>query len=171
MTDPREIEALCADADAHTVSASGRYCATCYNSWPCDPVRFATALRALAAENTRLRAALAQSKSPCAYCQLPAEEMARCRSGFPGCARADDMAGCPEFGASMEAHLLREQLAAARADTERLDWLEAQAQRGKDDETQEAFYDLSSVRLNEHTFGVWCVGGLRAAIDAAKGGA
>lgn len=52
-------------------------------------------------ENTRLRAALAVSKDPCAYCQLPAEEMAKCKSGFPGCARADDMSGCPEFGASL----------------------------------------------------------------------
>ena len=51
----------------------------------------------------RLRAALAQSKDACIYCQLPADEMAKCKSGFPGCARADDSMGCPEFGAAMRA--------------------------------------------------------------------
>jgi uncharacterized protein YukE len=56
----------------------------------------------LEAENTHLRAALAMSQSPCTYCQLPREEMAKCRSGFPGCARADDMTGCPEFGAALD---------------------------------------------------------------------
>ena len=61
----------------------------------------ATRIAELETENTHLRAALATSKSPCAYCQLPADEMAKCRSGFPGCARMDDMLGCPEFGAMM----------------------------------------------------------------------
>lgn len=55
-------------------------------------------------ENTHLRAALATSKDPCIYCQLPAEEMGKCKRGFPGCARADDLSGCPEFGAAMELH-------------------------------------------------------------------
>lgn len=54
------------------------------------------------AENNRLRAALASSKDPCVYCQLPKDEMAKCRSGFPGCARADDLMGCPELGAALE---------------------------------------------------------------------
>jgi hypothetical protein len=48
-------------------------------------------------ENTVIRAALATSKDPCVYCQLPAAEMAKCRAGFPGCARMDDISGCPEF--------------------------------------------------------------------------
>ena len=61
----------------------------------------ATRIAELEAENTHLRAALATSKSPCVYCQLPADEMAQCRSGFPGCARMDDVMGCPEFGAMM----------------------------------------------------------------------
>ena len=56
----------------------------------------------LEAENARLRAALARSKDPCPYCSLPAEEFAKCQSGFPGCARADDMTGCPEFAAMLE---------------------------------------------------------------------
>jgi hypothetical protein len=58
-------------------------------------------------ENIRLRAALAMSKDPCVYCQYPLEEMAKCPSGFPGCARADDMMGCPEMGAAATLHTLR----------------------------------------------------------------
>lgn len=54
------------------------------------------------AENTRLRAALAQSSGACVYCSLPKEQWAACQSGFPGCARADDAMGCPELGARME---------------------------------------------------------------------
>lgn len=63
--------------------------------------RLTAALAAAERDNTHLRSALAVSKDPCRYCQLPAEEMAKCRSGFPGCDRADDMMGCPELGASL----------------------------------------------------------------------
>lgn len=66
------------------------------------------------AENTRLRAALATSKDPCAYCQLSKDEMAKCRSGFPGCARADDLMGCPELGASFHAEELQRELTEAQ---------------------------------------------------------
>ena len=59
-------------------------------------------LRAVEAENTRLRAALAMSDRPCAYCSLPADEWAKCPHGFPGCARGDDAMGCPHLGASLE---------------------------------------------------------------------
>lgn len=59
------------------------------------------------AENTRLRAALAQSDQPCAYCSLPAVEWAKCALGFPGCDRADDAMGCPELGAALERDDLR----------------------------------------------------------------
>jgi hypothetical protein len=55
------------------------------------------------AENTRLRAALANSKDPCAYCSLPKNEWSKCVKGFPGCDRADDAMGCPELGARLEA--------------------------------------------------------------------
>lgn len=65
-------------------------------------------------ENTRLRAALATSKDPCTYCQLPKEEMAKCRSGFPGCARADDLMGCPELGAALEVDRIERELDEAR---------------------------------------------------------
>lgn len=66
------------------------------------------------AENTRLRAALANSQSPCVYCSLPADEWAKCQSGFPGCARADDAMGCPHLGSSLENIDLRAALAEAR---------------------------------------------------------
>ena len=56
------------------------------------------------AENTRLRAALANSTGACIYCSLPKENWAACKSGFPGCARADDAMGCPELGARIELH-------------------------------------------------------------------
>ncbi len=74
------------------------------------------------AENTRLRAALANSDQPCAYCTLPHDEWNKCASGFPGCARADDAIGCPELGASMENNTLR-----ARVDEleDRIDGIES----------------------------------------------
>ena len=48
----------------------------------------------LNAENDRLRVLLAASNANCAFCGLPAAEMAKCASGFPGCSRADDMLLC-----------------------------------------------------------------------------
>lgn len=59
-------------------------------------------LSAVESENTKLRAALAHSKEPCVYCQLPADEQAKCESGFPGCARADDQMGCPHLYSTYE---------------------------------------------------------------------
>jgi hypothetical protein len=43
------------------------------------------------AENDTLRGLLAKGQGPCVYCQLPAEEIAKCKSGFPGCGRMDDI--------------------------------------------------------------------------------
>lgn len=40
-------------------------------------------------ENARLRAILARSSEPCIYCGL--KDMSMCKSGFPGCARMDDI--------------------------------------------------------------------------------
>src|SRR5262245_5548795 len=101
------------------------------------------AIRTLAvtgAENTRLRPALATSQDPCVYCQLPAEEMAKCKAGFPGCARMDDLVGCPEFGAAMELHDVRAAL--NRAHQVLQDWLaladRAVAQFGVDPHPEEA---------------------------------
>ena len=74
----------------------------------------ADALDAKDAEIERLRAALAQSDQPCAYCSLPAEEWAKCQHGFPGCARADDAMGCPHLGASLEVERLNAQVAVLR---------------------------------------------------------
>lgn len=73
------------------------------------------AIEAMIAENTRLRAALAQSDQPCAYCSLPADEWAKCANGFPGCSRGDDAMGCPHLGAGMESEQLRADLAEAHA--------------------------------------------------------
>lgn len=53
-------------------------------------------------ENTRLRAALALSDQPCAYCSLPADEWAKCKHGWPNCGRGDDAMGCPHLGAALE---------------------------------------------------------------------
>lgn len=77
-------------------------------------------LKALADENTRLRAALAMSDRPCAYCSLSAEEWNKCASGFPGCARADDAVSCSEFGAALENQVLRAEIGELRAEIERL---------------------------------------------------
>ena len=75
------------------------------------------------AENTRLRAALASSKDPCPYCQLPKDEMVKCRSGFPGCARADDLMGCPELGATLEVERLERELNEAKIGSARYEYL------------------------------------------------
>jgi hypothetical protein len=69
-----------------------------------------TETEALRAENARLRAALAHSKDPCTYCALPADKFAECAHGFPGCGRADDMTGCPEFGATLAIHEIKDHL-------------------------------------------------------------
>lgn len=39
----------------------------------------------------RFRFLLASSSANCPYCDLPADEMAKCPAGFPGCGRADDL--------------------------------------------------------------------------------
>jgi len=48
-------------------------------------------------ENDFMRLRLAESDKACAYCDLPKAEMGRCASGFPGCARADDLFQCDEL--------------------------------------------------------------------------
>ena len=51
-----------------------------------DPLEAATR-----AENDKMRALLAYGSDPCIYCGLTKADMAKCKSGFPGCGRADDM--------------------------------------------------------------------------------
>ncbi len=43
----------------------------------------------LKSENTCLRGLVAKLVRPCHYCGL--DDMAKCRSGFPGCSLADDL--------------------------------------------------------------------------------
>ncbi|UYW33675.1 hypothetical protein [Methylorubrum extorquens] len=88
---------------------------------PANPDALADAL----AENDRLRAALANSGGPCAYCNLSREDWAKCQSGFPGCDRADDAMLCPHFGAEMEAN--------DRADTAEARAAQLQAEVGAKD--------------------------------------
>lgn len=108
-------------------------------------------LAAAEKENTHLRAALAASKDPCIYCQLPAEEMAKCRSGFPGCSRADDITGCPEFGAMMNEASLREELTTAQA----------QIEAARNEGLQMAVHLLTS--YNDTRSG--CVAGMKLAVS------
>lgn len=73
----------------------------------------------LTSENDHLRASLANRGGACPYCTLPKEDWAKCASGFPGCARADDAMLCPNVGASLEADAevarLKDEIAGLRA--------------------------------------------------------
>lgn len=42
-------------------------------------------------ENDKLRFLLAKSKADCVYCGASAEDFAKCRYGFPGCPRSNDL--------------------------------------------------------------------------------
>ena len=48
-------------------------------------------------ENDVMRGIIANSDMDCVYCSLPKAEMSRCRSGFPGCGRMDDIVLAPDF--------------------------------------------------------------------------
>lgn len=72
------------------------------------------------AEDRRFRAGVGMSANPCIYCRLPADEIAKCRSGFPGCARMDDRMGCPEFGAMLELHQANKEIAALHEELARV---------------------------------------------------
>jgi hypothetical protein len=47
-------------------------------------------IKALRDENDKLRYALSKGQDDCIYCGLAKGDMGKCKSGFPGCARADD---------------------------------------------------------------------------------
>jgi hypothetical protein len=111
----------------------------------------------LRAEIDRLRAALAKSKSDCAYCGLPAEEWAECRSGFPGCARADDANLCPELGtamaASAEASELRAEIERLRQSAAEEPWLACKNCGAEhDDENKEVIAELLRLRARVEEF-------------------
>lgn len=57
-------------------------------------LQLADELERLRAENDFMRLRLAESDKACVYCDLPASDAAKCASGFPGCARADDLYAC-----------------------------------------------------------------------------
>ena len=82
-----------------------------------------TAIRELSAEvervakeNDTLRGLLGNSAKPCPYCGLAAEDQAKCASGFPGCARADDQMLSKPFADVYRAELAEAELAKVRAD-------------------------------------------------------
>lgn len=56
MTTPtrEQVEALCADLDEHTEDERG-YCDRCMFRWPCGAVETRDTLRALLADNERMR--------------------------------------------------------------------------------------------------------------------
>lgn len=116
----------------------------------------------LSAENEKLRVLLATSNANCAFCGLPAAEMAKCASGFPGCSRADDMILC--------VHPTRQDL------LEENERLRADAERARWCEEMRADVKFSLISMRWHVF--WVVGGdynannhpdRNAAIDAARG--
>jgi hypothetical protein len=48
-------------------------------------------LERLRKENDTMRVIIAKSDLDCIYCGLPKKDMAKCKHGFPGCGRADDL--------------------------------------------------------------------------------
>jgi hypothetical protein len=79
-------------------------------------------VKELEAENTRIRAAFANSDHVCVYCSLPAADWAKCQYGFPGCERGEDALGCAELGASLA---LKDAEAHAKALADALEQIEA----------------------------------------------
>ena len=73
--------------------AKAHWIAEISNAYPALAAR----IRELEGENDFMRLRLAESDKDCVYCQLPKSETARCSSGFPGCARADDLFHCDEL--------------------------------------------------------------------------
>lgn len=69
-------------------------------------------------ENNTLRGLLAQGQGDCVYCSLPAADIAKCSSGFPGCARMDDIVNAPETDKDRDILDLRMRLLSARLEVE-----------------------------------------------------
>lgn len=72
-------------------------------------------LKRLRKENDTLRALLGNSAKPCVYCGLPAEDQAKCPSGFPGCSRADDQMLSQHFAAGYAAEQSEKELRLIKA--------------------------------------------------------
>ena len=84
-----ELDALTADRDnlAHSLGYAEA------------TIKVLTAERdAARKENDTLRGIIANADILCMYCGLSKSEQGKCASGFPGCARADDMMSAPDFG-------------------------------------------------------------------------
>ena len=71
-------------------------------------------------ENDTLRGLLGNSAKPCPYCGLAAEDQAKCASGFPGCARADDQQLSSHFADAYRAERAEAALAESERKCERL---------------------------------------------------
>ena len=69
-------------------------------------------------ENDTLRGLLGNSAKPCPYCGLAAEDQAKCASGFPGCARADDQQLSSHFADAYRAERAEAALAECRSKLE-----------------------------------------------------
>ena len=65
--------------------------ARCSDNWLAERTGLFRSNARLRKENDTLRGLIAKSNLPCVYCSLPASDMAKCSSGFPGCGRADDL--------------------------------------------------------------------------------
>lgn len=67
-------------------------------------------IKEITEENGRLRAGFANSDHACIYCSLPSNQWNKCKSGFPGCERANDALGCPELGASLQLNAVQDKI-------------------------------------------------------------
>lgn len=69
-------------------------------------------------ENDILRGLVAKGQGDCVYCGLKAEDMAKCKSGFPGCARMDDIMAAQETEKDRQINHLRMSILSARMEAQ-----------------------------------------------------
>ena len=91
-----------------------------YDGLNAETDRLRAEVERLRAEVDRLRVLLATSNANCAFCGLPAAEMAKCAGSFPGCSRADDMILCVH----PTRQDLLDEVERLRADADRARWCE-----------------------------------------------
>lgn len=99
---PNVRDVVCAvGLSAHTKhGANKKAIIALHNAFPAILARLEAAEREreeARKENDFMRLRLAESDKACVYCALPKGEMGACASGFPGCARADDLFHCDEL--------------------------------------------------------------------------